>query len=55
MGACFKSYSSYKSDQPETIHVRAKINLASHPVQTLSRNYFAPWHYLAGEDLCILS
>ena len=42
MGPCFKSYSSYKSDLPETIRDRAKMNLAGHRVRRFSGNYFEP-------------
>ena len=42
MGFCFKSYSSYKFDRPETIRDRAKINVATDCVQRLSENYFEP-------------
>ena len=43
MGPCFKSYISYKFDQPETIHDWAKMNLAIHHVWRLSANFFEPW------------
>ena len=33
IGFCFKSYSSYKFDWPETIRDQAKMNVASHDVQ----------------------
>ena len=36
------SYLSYKFDQPETIRDRAKMNLASHHIRSLSSNYFKP-------------
>ena len=36
MGPCFKSYLSYKIDQPETIRDQAKMNLASR-LQRLSQ------------------
>ena len=42
MGPCFKSYSPYKFDQPETIRNGAKMNLASHRVRGLSGNYCEP-------------
>ena len=41
MDPCFKSYLSYKIDQPETICDQAKMNLASR-VQRLSGKYFEP-------------
>ena len=41
----FKSYLSYKFDQPETIRDQAKMNLAGQPVRRLSRNYFEPCNY----------
>jgi len=42
MGLCFKSYLSYKFDQPEMTHDRAKMNLAGNRIRRLSRNYFKP-------------
>ena len=44
--SCCKSYLSYKFDQPEVIPDRAKMNLASHRVWRLSRNYFEPGTYV---------
>ena len=40
MGFCFKSYSPYKFDQPETLRDRVKMNVAGHRVQRISGNYF---------------
>ena len=39
----FKSYLSYKFDQPEPICDQTKMNLAG--VRRLSRNYFEPCNY----------
>ena len=54
MGPCFKSYLSYKFDQSETIHDKAKKNLASHHVRRLSGNHFKPADHLIIYN-CIMS
>ena len=41
----FKSYLSYKFDQPEMIRDQAKMNLAGQRVRRLPRNYFEPCNY----------
>ena len=45
---------SYKFDQPEVIPDRAKMNLASHRVWRLSRNYFEPGTYVTQVFCCLL-
>ena len=42
---CFKSYFSYKFDQPEMIRDQAKVNLAGQCVWRVSGNYFEPCAY----------
>ena len=41
----FKSYLSYKFDQPEMIRDQAKMNLAGQRVRRLPWNYFEPCNY----------
>ena len=41
----FKSYLSYKFDQPEMIRDQAKMNLAGQCVRRLRRKYFEPCNY----------